>query len=611
MPVLARASVRPQGPTPVRVADASCARCHAAIVRQYLASAKANASGVAAERLHAGSFRHAASGVEYQVLDAGGEAQLRYARAGAEPLAGSHALAYFLGSGHLGTTYLYSEAGYLLESPVAFYARLNAYAMAPGLADSATMPEALPMTPGCMRCHMSDVQAADAGTRNRFAGVHGGDASTPGEGSTRGDGSTRGEASKRGEASTPGGQASARDGEAGLPFLHGGITCERCHGDATAHVASRGRAAILNPVKLSPAARDSVCSSCHLEGDASVEHRGRSIMDWRPGDDLADDVTFFGLHGGDSTERSVSETEELLVSRCKRESGARMSCMSCHDPHGSPPEAERVAFYRGKCLACHSAPAFAVAHFPAQPDCTGCHMPRGGAVDTPHVAWTDHRIRREPGAQMPSAPGASATAEVDSVLGGEVSPRDQALGYYKLLLKGQRGFARKAWTLMNQAAVADPSDVPVLVALGYMNQLQGRAAAAMELYRSALRLEPTNLEAAIDLGGLLAQSGRMGEARAVLQGNFARNADVVSLGINLSIANCAAGDRAGALATLEQVLRFSPDAALARRRLAALRSGEEPCGAAAETAVAPAASAQTSLIGIPAASPTVTPMQKR
>ena len=567
MPVLARAQVRQQAPTPVRVADASCARCHAAIVRQYLASPKANASGVAAERLHAGSFHHAASGVDYQVLDAGGEAQLRYARAGAEPLAGSHALAYFLGSGHLGTTYLYSEAGYLLESPVAFYARLDAYAMAPGLADSTTMPEALPMTPGCMRCHMSDVQAADAGTRNRFADAHG-------------------EAGMRGNAST-------RD--AGLPFLQSGITCERCHGDAAAHVASKGRAAVLNPMKMGVAARDSVCSSCHLEGDVSVERRGRSVMDWQPGEDLADDVVFFGLHGGDSTERSVSETEELLASRCKRESGARMSCMSCHDPHGSPPEAERVAFYRGKCLQCHSAPAFAATHFPAQPDCTGCHMPRGGAVDTPHVAWTDHRIRQRPAALLPSVPGAVAVAEMGSVLGGAVSPRDEALGYYRLLLKGQRGFARKAWTLMNQAAVADASDVPVLVALGYMNQMQGHTAAAMELYRGALRVEPTNLEAAIDLGGLLAQSGRMDEARALWQGSFARNADVVSLGINLSIGDCAAGDRAGAQAMLEQVLRFSPDAPLARRRLAALRSGEEACGAAPAAAAAASAQSSTAL----------------
>ena len=556
------AVLRPQAPTPVRETDASCARCHAEITRQYLASPKANASGVASERLHTGSFEHNVSGVDYQVLDAGGEAQLHYARRGA-PLAGSHALRYFLGSGHLGTTYLYSDSGYLLESPVAFYARLDAYAMAPGLAASTTMPEALPMTPGCMRCHMSDVQPADAGTRNRFSG------------------------------SLPSLTASATgSNDARLPFLHSGITCERCHGDTSAHVASAGHAAVLNPMKLNAAARDSVCSSCHLEGDTSVEPRGRSIADWRPGEDLAEDVTYFVLHSSDrlgadsNTDRSVSETEQLLVSRCKRESGARMSCMSCHDPHGSPPAAERVAFYRGKCLTCHSAPAFAVSHFPAQPDCTSCHMPRSGAVDTPHVAWTDHRIQRQPSAPLPTAPDAIAATGIRSVLGGEVSPRDQALGYYKLLLKGQRGFATKAWTLLNQAATADATDVPVLVALGYMNQMQGRAAQATALYQSALRLEPTNLEAANDLGTLLAQSSRMEQAKTLWQNSFARNADVVSLGINLSIADCAVGDRAGAQATLEQVLRFSPDAPLARKRLAALGSAEEPCNALAETSQA-------------------------
>ena len=68
----------------------------------------------------------------------------------------------------------------------------------------------------------------------------------------------------------------------------------------------------------------------------------------------------------------------------------------------SPPEAERVAFYRGKCLACHSAPAFAETHFPATPDCTSCHMPRSGAIDTPHVA-----VDRPPH----SAPGGDAAAE--------------------------------------------------------------------------------------------------------------------------------------------------------------------------------------------------------
>ena len=239
-------------PTPVREADAACAGCHAEIMRQYLHSPMANGSGVAMERLRTGQMQHAASGVHYEVTATDGSAQLTFSRtespAGAAAgkltddaaLKGQHRLEYFLGSGNLGTTYLYSEDGYLLESPVAFYSRLKTYDMAPGLGDSRTMPAALPMTPGCMRCHMSDVQAPDPGTRNRYT-------------------------------------------VAGLPFLHGGITCERCHGDATAHVRSGGRQGILNPVKLDPEARDSVCINCHLEGDASVERKGRSVLEYKPG----------------------------------------------------------------------------------------------------------------------------------------------------------------------------------------------------------------------------------------------------------------------------------------------------------------------------------------
>ena len=335
--------------TPVREADAACERCHAAIFQRYVTTPMANGSGTAEEHFVPGETRHAASGMEYAIDLEAGAPTLRYRRTGteganagtapasatsaapagsAEP-AGVHRLRYFLGSGNLGSTYLYSENGYLLESPVAFYSRMKGYDMAPGLAEVRAMPPALPMTRGCMRCHMSDVQAPDRGSRDHFAG---------------------------------------------LPFLHGGITCEACHGDAGAHVASGGKVAVVNPMKLDATARESVCISCHLEGDVSVEHKGRSVASYKPGDHIADTLTHFVL-AHDSTSRSVSETEELEASRCKRASGDQMSCMSCHDPHGDPAPEQRISFYRAKCLACHSDANFAASHFPDQPDCTGCHMP--------------------------------------------------------------------------------------------------------------------------------------------------------------------------------------------------------------------------------------------
>lgn len=42
-------------------------------------------------------------------------------------------------------------------------------------------------------------------------------------------------------------------------FSKGGITLTRCHCDATAHVATKGQAAVLNPAKLSAPRRDSIC----------------------------------------------------------------------------------------------------------------------------------------------------------------------------------------------------------------------------------------------------------------------------------------------------------------------------------------------------------------
>src|ERR1019366_5367644 len=185
--------------TPVREADAICSKCHQDIFRKYLATPMANASGLASDRTFTGGFHHAASGVDYLISSRDGSLWLNYSRPGDPGLRGSQELDYFLGSGHLGITYLYTINGYVLESPVAYYGQSQAYDMKPDLADLRTMPPALPMTRGCMRCHMSGVQREDPGTRNHFQG---------------------------------------------LPFLHGGVTCDSCHGDASAHVASSGKAPV-------------------------------------------------------------------------------------------------------------------------------------------------------------------------------------------------------------------------------------------------------------------------------------------------------------------------------------------------------------------------------
>jgi predicted CXXCH cytochrome family protein len=523
----------------VREADAVCGPCHAEILANYLKTPMANASGLAMERLLPGSYRQPSSGVTYSVIRQGDTALLHYTiptAPPAMPINGQENLKYFLGSGHLGLTYLYEKNGYWLESPVAFYAKLNGYAMKPGLENSSVMPPALPLDPTCLRCHMSGVQKQVAGTENLYNQ---------------------------------------------LPFKQVGIICESCHGDTREHILSKGHAAVINPVKLSPERRDSTCIVCHLEGDTHVERR--DPLDFKPGDDIRDYLAYFVHDGQNTTRRAVSEIEQFNDSRCKRVTGPSMSCMNCHDPHRSPAPAERVAYYRAKCLACHSAPTFASQHFPSNPDCTSCHMPKTGSENIAHVAWTDHRIRRQPSQPELDAPSPAnqtvAPSDLVPILPGAINTRDLGLAYYDLVAGGSRSLRPKAEQLLNAAMQTTPSDALVLRTLGILAQMDGDAVQAKQYYRAALVQDPANLVSGTNLGTLLAAAGDLQTAAAIWTPVFEHNQDVPELGLNLAIANCRLGRKDLAQQVLASVLTYSPGLLDARRLLAAIDNGQQPCTA--------------------------------
>ena len=516
--------------TPVRQADAVCAKCHQDIFSKYLGTPMANASGQASDRIFTGGFHHAPSGIDYRVSNKEGSLWLSYSRLGDVGLQGSHKLDYFLGSGHLGITYLYSMNGYFLESPVAYYADSKAYDMKPGLAGFKTMPAALPMTRGCMRCHMSDVQREDSGTRNHFKGP---------------------------------------------PFLHGGVTCESCHGDTKQHVSGSNKIAVVNPIKLDPERRDSVCISCHLEGDTRIEHAGRSVDDYKPGERIADYLSYFVYADDSMMSRGVSEVEEFGLSKCKRVSGDRMSCLNCHDPHYSPSPEDQPAFYRKKCLACHTAPKYSITHFNMNPDCTSCHMPKGKVEKVPHIAWTDHRIRQNP--DHVEVPASSSARQLVPFFHETANPRDLALAYYDLVLGGNNMEKDRAWTLLLSARNSFPNDLLVLNALGYLAQRKGDSPQAMDFYREVLRLDSNDLAATNNLAILLARSGQLRDARALWKKTFDLNEDIDEPGINLALADCMLGERDNAQHVLQRVLAYSPDQPVARRKLRAILSGQDAC----------------------------------
>lgn len=519
-------------PTSVREADAVCEGCHHSIFEGYLETPMANASGPATSRLLPGRFLHAPSGIDYRISIEDGVAWLSYKKLSGEDVQGREQLDYFLGSGHLGLTYLYSKKGYLLESPVAYYPNLKTYDMKPGLENISHLPEALTVDSNCLRCHMSGVQPVDAGTEDHYSG---------------------------------------------LPFLHTGITCESCHGDTQRHVLTKGTAAVINPLKLEPEERDSTCIVCHLEGATNVERPGRSILRYQPGEKIIDYLTYFAFQNESTTERGVSEIEQFTSSRCKQRTGASMSCMNCHDPHRSPKAAERTAYYRSKCLACHSESKIATDHYPDQPDCTSCHMPKRGANNIPHVAWTDHRILQRPNQAVILNLDTDQGGQLTPILGGKWDARDLALGYYDLAVKGDLREKKRAAALLSAAAQIHPDDPALLQAMGIMAEWDGESSRAEDIYKSVLKIDPLSLTSATNLGTLLAKSGHLQAAASLWQPVFERNEDVLTLGQNLATIECLLGEKDPAVKTLERVLLYNPDVSRVRENLEAIQSGERLC----------------------------------
>ena len=196
-------------------------------------------------------------------------------------------------------------------------------------------------------------------------------------------------------------------------FLGHAIGCERCHGPGELHARhqqpSNGRdPTIVNPRHLDPVLRGNVCEQCHLVGERRVNRRDRDAFDYRPGLPLAEFFVDFAF-ATDEGQKLTGQVEQMKDSRCFRASRGGLGCLSCHDPHELPDPAEKVGYFREKCLACHadrgcSLPEPVRREKKPGDDCAGCHMPLSKTVDAIHIAVRDHRILRDPEAAATDRP---------------------------------------------------------------------------------------------------------------------------------------------------------------------------------------------------------------
>ena len=514
--------------------DNACAPCHRDLYDRYQQTPMARASGSTSDRLTSPArYTHTPSQIDYTIDRTPQQTlQLRFLRTADPPLSGTRPLPYFIGSGKRGRTFLFATDGFWFQAPINFYTRLNAWEMAPGYSAVHHLPLDLAVDEGCLFCHTSGVRPSAPGTVNQFG---------------------------------------AR------PFTDAGITCARCHGDPAAHLASAGKAPILNPAKLPAPRRDSLCAQCHLEGEVSVLLPDRRPSSFKPGDDLFDSVAYF-VHAaqGDLTSRTdlagpdnlsvraVSEVEALAQSVCKRRSGDRLACTSCHDPHGTVAPDNRVAWYRARCLACHTAPAVAVQHHPEQPDCTACHMPTRPTTDIAHEQATDHRIlKRQPSVHDqnldPDPDPDTPSSRLVPVLTSRHTPRELGLAYASFARKGDIFSLGESVHLLRTALTSTPTDPAITFTLATLLDAQGDTAAAETLYIRTFQLDPLYPGAAVKAADIALRRNDLPRAATLWQQALAHNPTDSAVAQRLASAQCTLNDRAAARHTLEQALRFSPD----------------------------------------------------
>ncbi len=499
--------------------SASCAPCHRAIYSSYTKTAMAASSGATdngrqLESWNKSAFADPAARFRYQVKRDAAGLFFEFADTGGS-LRGRKALPYFIGSGSAARSYIIADNGYLFEAPVAFYANGSRWALAPRYEVYDYPYLTRPILPGCLACHASFLSPI-AATQNRYASP---------------------------------------------PFAEAGVACERCHGPGAQHAARRGP--IVNPAKLDPVRRDSVCSQCHLSGEVRLRVKGADWDTYQPGEILLDSVKVF-VRANPNTAMTVSgHVEKLEQSACKRASGDKLWCGSCHDAHSVPAPSKRMAAFRARCLACHmlaACKATKTERSKRGDDCTSCHMPKSNVRDAQHVVYTDHSISRRP---LPRAPAASSGALVPF---GRVesSARDVALAY------AIAGDKERALPLLEALPIAG-SDTEVLLYLAELYRNDNRSQSAIPLYRRAMTLDPSQVTASTGLGGIMMEQSNFGEAIPLWEDALSKNSGLLMVRTNLAMAYWKSGDKQAAERHLLKAIEISPGFAPAADLLKTLR----------------------------------------
>ncbi len=476
-------------------------------------SGRAGADGVK-QSFDRAEFRDSQGAFDYRVEQEAGAYFFDFIQRDTEhPIQGRRQLDYFIGSGAHARTFLLNFGGFLYESPVTYYSDSASWNASPGDAAFDYPNLTRPVLPGCLECHASAVQRIPD-TQNAYASP---------------------------------------------PFREDGVACERCHGPGSDHIASG--ATMLNPAKLAPRERDSICEQCHLSGEIRVPKAGKDDQSFHPGERLENVVSVFVRAGAASQLRVTSHVENLAASACKRASGDKLWCGTCHDPHFVPSKNEKAAYYRSKCLGCHTTSdcrAPSASRQANDDDCTACHMPRNPPSDIEHVVFTDHSIPRRR-----IAASAAPSPDADLVLygGGKAGARDLGLAYAMVgLREDNAAYLDRAFQLLKDAAAQGPTGADSL-ALAYLAQFyrdRRDDAHALPLYESSWRMDPAQSAVAAAIGAYWMQLKNVDQAVLFWNQALSISPALLLVRVNLAEALLRAGRSQEAQDVLRKALEFNP-----------------------------------------------------